>query len=262
MKNTSYIRACHQWAANGGVLRFRFSNTFKAKMVRSFCIAVLFLGSHVVSWRAFASGSSETPCHVAAFWGTFDPPTAAHLGIINAALSCPQLAQIEELYVIINDNGDGGKKYMFPAKQRQKALSEMINEAMMKDLKGTLPQQTKQPRVTVKIQTQDDSWDYSRLKKEVNKNEAHKRLCVIAGYDSYKKWINFSTQQQREQYDAIAIVPRGSEKATIFDKNAFILSIAEDLRHVSSTQIREALKKEGEIKSLETNFLLLLCKTR
>lgn len=60
----------------------------------------------------------------------------------------------------------------------------------------------------VELLWQDDTHklDFSVLR-EINLDP----LCAIAGYDSYKKWVDHSTPQERSLYDAIAVIPRGDE---------------------------------------------------
>src|ERR1700722_11170238 len=76
------------------------------------------------------------------------------------------------------------------------------------------------------------------------KEITQKSLCAIAGYDAYKKWVEYSTPHERSLYDAIAVIPRGDDSPILFDEIAFILPINSVYKHVSSTKIRASLSRK------------------
>jgi cytidyltransferase-like protein len=155
-----------------------------------------------------------------AYWGAFDPPTEAHVAIIQAAI---EEIPLDRLYVVINNHPY--KNYAFSMEERKQMLLELIPREELH-------------HVEILWQNGTHDLDYSTLRKRIGAP-----LCVIAGYDSYKKWVEHSTPEERAAYDAIAVVPRGDDLPILYDQNAFLLPIDPIYRDVSSTKARALLHK-------------------
>jgi len=161
---------------------------------------------------------TSSPNMTGVYWGAFDPPTGAHAAIIVAAVNDIPL---KKLIVVVNNHQY--KNYTYPLAIRMQLIGEIIQSNGLEN---------------VEILWQDDTHkiDFWALRKMTLDP-----LCAVAGYDSYKKWVDYSSPQERSAYDAIAVVPRGDDQPLLYDENAFILPINEIYKHVSSTQIRESL---------------------
>lgn len=172
----------------------------------------------VVAMSVF--GFSGTPLNhrTGVYWGAFDPPTEAHAAIIATAMNDIPL---KHLIVVVNNHPY--KNYTYPVEVRLQMIREIIR---------------KNGSENVELLWQDDDHrlDFFALK-EITKDP----LCAIAGYDAYKKWVDYSTAQERSLYDAIAVIPRGEELPILFDEIAFILPIHSMYKHVSSTKVRASL---------------------
>lgn len=153
---------------------------------------------------------------VGVFWGAFDPPTRAHIAIIKAALS---LSCISHLIVVINNHSY--KEYTFPLAQRRELLIEEIGPGLL-------------DKITILVQDDAQPADFSHLI-----SISSLPLCAIAGSDAYIRWHSYSTSSERNLYTAIAVVPRGDQKTTLLDENAFLLPIDPILKDVSSTQQKQ-----------------------
>lgn len=146
------------------------------------------------------------------FWGAFDPLTAAHEAIILSSLTNIPL---KRLVVVVNNHPY--KTYAYSLDERLKVLQEFIQKHKL---------------LHVELCSQDDvhKLDFTALRKM-----ADGPLCAIAGYDSYKKWVKYSSPDERALYGAIAVVPRGDDPPLLFDAAAFLLPIDPIHKHVSST---------------------------
>jgi nicotinic acid mononucleotide adenylyltransferase len=163
-----------------------------------------------------AGGEKKQTPLIGVFWGAFDPPTKAHIAIIQAALALPF---IHHLLIIVNNHSY--KDYSLPLQDRK--------DALIKALKDISPQ-----RLTLMNQDDDHPMNYAALEKI-----SSLPLCAIAGYDAYTKWASYSNSKERSNYHLIAVVPRGDEEAKLFDAHAFLLPIDQTLKHVSSTQHKQ-----------------------
>ena len=94
-------------------------------------------------------------------------------------------------------------------------------------------QQNDIEKIELRWQDESHQMDFTNLKMTTQKP-----LCAIAGYDTYKKWITYSTPYDRLCYDAIAVIPRGDEVPILFDKTAFLLPIDSKYKNVSSTKVK------------------------
>lgn len=150
------------------------------------------------------------------YWGAFNPPTGAHAAIIAASL---KEIPLKKLIIVVNNHSY--KNYAYPLEIRLQLMKEIIDS---NDIE----------KVEVLWQDDANKIDFTALRKITSEP-----LCAIAGYDAYKKWIDYSTPQERSLYDAIAVIPRGDEIPVLFDEMAFILPINSIFQHVSSTKVRE-----------------------
>jgi nicotinic acid mononucleotide adenylyltransferase len=166
----------------------------------------------------FTSSNSNNITGV--YWGAFDPPTKAHEAIIAASLKD---IPVKNLIVVVNNHSY--KNYTFPLEMRMQWIREIILSNGLEN---------------VEVLYQDDNrkLDFLALR-EITSDP----ICGIAGYDAYITWIQYSSAQDRALYEAIAVVPRGDDDPTLFDKTAFILPISPEYKYVSSTAIRESFVK-------------------
>ena len=152
---------------------------------------------------------------IGVYWGAFDPPTVAHLAIICAALN---EIPLKKIIVVVNNHEY--KKYTIPLKDRLNLVKKMSKASGIKNYE-------------LCVQDEKQKIDYLELRTFIKEP-----LCAVAGYDAYLEWMNHSTLSERKQYDAIAVIPRGSKDPVLFDSNAFLLRIKEEYKHVSSTGVR------------------------
>ena len=166
----------------------------------------------------FSFNCTPTTNMTGVYWGAFNPPTEAHAATIYASLNNMRL---KKLIIVVNNHSY--KNYSYPLEIRLQLMKEIIQSTGLKN---------------VELLWQDDTHklDFSALR-ELTIGP----LCAIAGYDSYKRWVDHSTLQERSLYDAIAVIPRGDESPILFDENAFILPISSKYRHTSSTKVRNSL---------------------
>jgi cytidyltransferase-like protein len=145
------------------------------------------------------------------YWGAFDPPTPAHLAIIEKSL------KIFEGLIIVVNNGSY-KNYSLLPHKRIEIIKSKLN-------------QMKKNKILFIIQDDENPVTYSTIKKRMKK-----KICVIAGYDSYSNWSK--KKDSPIKYDSIAVVPRGKEKPILFHENAFLMEISSKYRNISSTKLR------------------------
>lgn len=162
------------------------------------------------------SNQQKQPSMIGVFWGAFDPPTKAHIAIIQAALSLPF---IHHLLIIVNNHSY--KNYSMPLQERKDELTLHLADL--------LPH-----KITLLDQEDARPMNFAALEKI-----APLPLCAIAGYDAYTKWAAYSSHEERAHYQAIAVVPRGNEEPKLFDAHAFLLPIDERHKHISSSQHKQ-----------------------
>lgn len=162
--------------------------------------------------------TTSAPKMAGVYWGAFNPPTEAHAAVMEAALN---KIPLKKLIVIVNNHPY--KNYAYPLQIRLQMIQEMIDAHGFKN-------------VEVLWQDETHPLSYQILKERVGAP-----LCAIGGYDSYKKWVEHTSPEERTLYDAIAVVPRGDDPLLLFDQNSFILSIPDNYRHVSSSKVRALL---------------------
>ena len=161
--------------------------------------------------RQFCS-TSLTSHSIGVFWGAFDPPTKAHIKIIEVALTT---LKIEKLVIVVNNHNY--KKY-------SNTLAERIDLLKLKINKDHLSK--------IIFLTQDDQnfIDYNKLKVDFCS-----KITVIAGADSFRK----IPENKIPIYDAIAVVPRASAPDPINClKNVTLLPIGDEFKYVSSSNLK------------------------
>lgn len=191
-------------------------------------------GSIVLIVFLFKAASSNNMSGV--YWGAFDPPTEAHAAIITASLNDISL---KKLIVVVNNHAY--KNYTYPLETRLQMMSEIIR------LNGL-------ENVELHWQDENHKLDFLALK-EITQHP----LCAIAGYDAYKKWVEYSLPSERSAYEAIAVIPRGNDSPILYDEIAFILPINSIYKHVSSTKVRASLL-EIEKQNLEKDSINVILK--
>lgn len=165
---------------------------------------------------------SDNSHAVGVYWGAFDPPTVAHQAIITQTL---REIPLKKIYVVVNNHNY--KNYTFSLEDRVRLIREMVKS---EDLH----------KVEVMWKDEPHKLDYAEMKTLVEEP-----LYVIAGYDSYQKWVNHTTRGDRAACDKIVVIPRGDDEPLLFDDNAFLLTIDACFKYVSSTKVREALLRES-----------------
>ncbi|MCB1114200.1 MAG: adenylyltransferase/cytidyltransferase family protein [Chlamydiia bacterium] len=151
-----------------------------------------------------------------AFWGAFDPLTSAHKAIVDTAI---KEIELDRLYIVVNNHPY--KNYTYPLEERIKAWRSWL------DLKGF-----KQ----VELLSQDEAhlWD-----REALEAKSGQKIIAIAGYDAYQRWRAGAKKEALQNFDKIAVVPRGNEPPDLFDENALLLKIPEAYRYVSSAKVKK-----------------------
>jgi|GEM_PF-2872825 len=150
---------------------------------------------------------------IGVFWGAFDPPTKAHIAIVEKALTLPF---IHHLFIVINNTSY--KEYSLPPENRKEELLRALAYLHSE-------------KITILEQDDQHPLNFAALEKITSRP-----LCAIAGYDAYVRWVGYSSAQERSHYKAIAVVPRGDGKPELMDANAFLLPIDPSLKHTSSSQ--------------------------
>lgn len=146
------------------------------------------------------------------FWGAFDPPTKAHLAIIERALSLPS---IHHILVIINNHSY--KNYRSSLQERLDQMTILLSD--------WIPQ-----RITLLSQDDTHPMNFAKLSTLTTSP-----LCAISGYDAYLKWAQYSNDIERSHYASIAVVPRGDTPAVLFDEQAFLMPIDPTFKYTSSS---------------------------
>jgi cytidyltransferase-like protein len=189
---------------------------FMHRKYRFIILLLLIIVAYTIT-KAVSQQSAHSKM-VGVYWGAFDPPTQAHYEIIKIAV---ETMQIKKLIVVVNNNSY--KNYTFPLDERKNMIQKKVKEFGL---------------VNIEILEQDDfhKIDFTYLNSLIKDP-----LCAIAGYDAYARWKQYSSKDERNQYDAIAVVPRGDDDPILFDQNAFIMPISAECRYVSSTQVRKQL---------------------
>lgn len=159
--------------------------------------------------------TSQNPNIVGVYWGAFDPPTSAHYEIMKSAI---QNLKLKKLIVVVNNSSY--KNYTYSLEERKKTIQYKIQENGLKN---------------VEILDQDDSnkINYTYLRRLTNDP-----LYAIAGYDAYVRWLKYSSDSERNEYNAIIVVPRGDDKPILYDQNAALMRIDSVYRHVSSSAVK------------------------
>lgn len=181
-----------------------------------FFIAILIIMKFI--WIQHKNSQQFTSNMIGIYWGAFDPPTTAHQAIIQNAIN---KLRFKKLIIVINNNSY--KNYMHSLEERKQMIQNILNQLETKN---------------VEILSQDDS-------QKINCAALHQLttepICAIAGYDAYILWHNYSSERERDEYDAIAVVPRGDTKPTLLDKKAFLMPIDPSYKYTSSTKIRNQI---------------------
>ncbi len=163
--------------------------------------------------------TSALPIHLTGiYWGAFDPPTEAHKAIIATALNEIDLAK---LIIVVNNHSY--KNYAFTLQSRLRLLEKYIQALKNKN---------------VEILWQDD---INPINIDELINITKGPLCAIAGYDAYKKWVDYTSVEKRNLYSATAVIPRADDLPILYDENAFILLIDPKLKYESSSKVRNEL---------------------
>ena len=169
------------------------------------------------------------------YWGTFDPPTLAHLNIIVESL---KQFHFSTLFVIINDNSHTGKTYQSTGNERAMMFKNMLIE-YAKEMNFS---DVWMSHIQIICQTDANDFSYQKAK------QAHpgKRIYAIVGQDSFDKFKQY--KESLYSYDHILIAPRGRESehlseeiATFGLPNISILKIDRSCLEISSTNAREAI---------------------
>jgi nicotinic acid mononucleotide adenylyltransferase len=100
----------------------------------------------------------------------------------------------------------------------------------------------KEDAVKIASQSEVDPLDYFKIK-----TMGYTPLCAIAGYDSYKKWLEYSKQEDRSLYDKIVIVPPGGEVPVLQEENASLLAIERDCQGISSRLVKSLLQQGQDV---------------
>lgn len=135
---------------------------------------------------------------VGIYWGTFDPPTFAHLDIISKSI---QQFEFSTLCIVVNDNTKTGKKYQSSGNDRAEMLQGMLEEyATEKNLPAEW-------LTHIQIICQTDANDFSYAQAKLLHSEKH--VVAIVGQDSFDKFKQYKASLAT--YDHILVAPRGDD---------------------------------------------------
>lgn len=182
-------------------------------------LIIILIGCLIISnfLLFFQKNRRETDQLTGVYWGAFDPPTSAHEAIIAAALSHKS---IKNLIIVVNNHSY--KNYTNPLETRMQLIKKIADSF---------------EEANIEILCQDDHHPINYF---ILTKSAPLFLCAIAGYDAYKNWVDRSTEEERNLFKAIAVVPRGDDTPILYDKHAFLLNIDKAYKDISSTKLRKA----------------------
>lgn len=154
------------------------------------------------------------------FWGRFDPPTVAHLRIINDISSI-----FAHVHLVLIDD---------PSK-----LSPVEPIVRISWLKNCLQDIY---NITYYLQDRFNVYSYDRVKKSC-KN----KLAVVCGDDAFLSWLDSKNKSSViDSYDLIYMISR-REMITNKKNNIVISYLPEYYRSISSQQIKESVRLGEEL---------------
>jgi len=158
---------------------------------------------------------------VGVYWGFFDPPTIAHREIMVQAID---RLNLDELIIIVNEH-----------KTKSASISSFDRVRLIKDM---LPDRLLD-KITLLNQDEDNMVDYFSLKQNIKEP-----LYVIAGQDSFDRWMQENKQVNLAKYDKIYIVPRGTLALKPISKHKKVATLSllgeSQYYEVSSSKIKNS----------------------
>lgn len=178
------------------------------------------------------------PKNVGIYWGTFDPPTLAHLNIMLQAI---EQGELDKLVVVIN-NKSGYKHYHTPGVDRLIMIRQMLLHSVAAE--------------QINIVIQNDTQKYGV--EEISQIFEDDRIIPVVGQDSFEKFAAYC-----KQYSEVIVAPRGDKESltlqnTIHEHeldNIRVLNLGRKYLEVSSSRVREEVNahESPAISSLVTS---------
>ena len=166
------------------------------------------------------------------YWGTFDPPTLAHL---NTAITVMKKCHLSKLIIVINDNTNTGKQYNINGVARENLWQSMIDDI-------DIPANWKD-RVRIICQTDKQPFSYQDAKKQY----PEQNVIAIVGQDSFNGFKKYKASFGT--YDHILVAPRDNQAASLTHEieelgvsNISTLPMDDAYLSISSTKARNALQ--------------------
>jgi len=180
-------------------------------------------------------GANTSEHSEAVFWGTFDPPTLAHLNIVENTLHYSG-EKIDHIWIIINNHGH--KNYHISPEKRIALFTSMLSR---KDRK----------RVRFLIQNTKNEYSYEHFKKN-----SKKQIIAVVGQDSFENWKPYLETLSANTYDKIFVFQRKHQ----FNKSdkTYIESIKtpQSMQKISSTESRKRLNEQSSAKDFLHNEVI------
>lgn len=149
------------------------------------------------------------------FWGRFDPPTIAHISIIECCIR-----KFSHLHLVIID--DKNKKSPVTNIRR----SEWIQQCLSK---------FNQSKITIYLQDEISKIDYFTL----SKDNRGKKLGIICGGDAFELWA--LNNKNTLDYYHIFLLKRNEKMMMPLPENVSYLEFSDEYTNISSGTIKSAI---------------------
>jgi cytidyltransferase-like protein len=168
------------------------------------------------------------------YWGTFDPPTLAHLNVMLTAI---EQGDLDRLIVVVNDNS-GPKHYHTPGVSRAQMIIKMLLEhANNQTIK----------KVPIEIMVQNDHFKIDE--KLIGKLHPGSTVVPVVGQDSF-----VSSAKYCSKYHEVIVAPRDHNESELLKKtilehnlnNIRVLTLDSKYLTMSSTQVRNEINHAHE----------------
>ena len=163
------------------------------------------------------------------FGGCFNPPTIAHIKLVEAAI---EVAKLDKVYFVPMGNFYE-KEELVDEKHRINMLNLSIQNNPKLDISN----------IQIETKRQTHAIDTFKL---INSTFTDSENFFIMGSDNFKKIKSWkSAEELIDNYNYI-ILDRGN----LVDKNVIIVKSSEDLKEISSSLVRKKIKNDDNIDTL------------
>ncbi len=171
--------------------------------------------------------------HIGLFFGSFNPIHIGHMAIANYMV---EFTDIDQLWFVISPQN--------PLKEKKTLLPEgsrlfMVNEAIQ--------YYTKFKSSNIEFGLQKPSYTVNTLAHLKEKFPKHK-FSLIIGQDNLATFDKWKNHEQILKHYKIFVYPRPDCAKSKFDKHPNVIFTEAPLMDISSTFIRDAIKKKKDIR--------------